>query len=975
VKVWDAHTGQELLTLKGHTELLHSVCFSPDGRRLATASSDKTVKVWDAHTGQELVSLRGHADLVSSVCFSPDGLRLATASWDRTVKVWDAQTGQDRRTLKGHTAAVDGVCFSPDGRRLATASYDMTVRVWDAQDEPELLMLRGHTDSVTAVCFSPDGRRLATAARDKMVKTWDAQTGQELLALKGHAGRVVGVCFSPDGKRLASASEGKTVKVWDGQTGQELLTLQGHSNGVTGVCFSPDGRRLASASYYPDGGDARGELKVWDARTGQDLLTLRGLTSVARSVCFSPDGRRLATACGGALDAQKRLLPGEVKVWDAQTGHEQLTLKGQARGGGSVCFSPDGRRLATDSLDQTVKLWDVQTGQELLTFGGHTDTVESFCFSPDGRRLASASNSLLGRDPHGYVKVWDAQTGQELFTVKGSGHFFSAVCFSPDGRRLASVSSHLTVRVWDGRTGQEQLPLEAQTAPVASACFTPDGDRVVAADDRGKVRSWDAHTGREVVPCTDPAPHQPQAISPDGQWIVRIARGRVIVEPRVLTTGDLFNQRLADPVGEHLWHLRLTHEAQANQDNFALVYHLDPLLRTAFSQRAARPRDAFPFWAKRPPLAGTSGHTAADVVLLTAEELRGLRDRLSERLQATLWDWEGWAGRGWCRHLLGDLAGATADLKKAIELHPDEPGLWAVLGTVYLKHHRLEEAEAVHRRLADWAGIDVAVWDSAEADAGEQEEDWALASWHLDHWLAGLPAPCPQLLAQRGRWALEEGREADAARDYTAAVRAGRTDADTLAWCARACLAAGDHDGFQQSRAALLKQLNPRQQPQDATGVARVLLLAPAAAADVDPLLKVLPARPPVAVWRTSRGGLLLRAGHLPEAIADLQGAIAQRRPGEAPVADLLLALAQQQQGRTEAACRALERARFLLDTEAPVQQAADLLGSGTAGPWSATVAVAAALPSSPPRWDLATRLDIRILLREAEAALGERRP
>jgi hypothetical protein len=298
-----------------------------------------------------------------------------------------------------------------------------------------------------------------------------------------------------------------------------------------------------------------------------------------------------------------------------------------------------------------------------------------------------------------------------------------------------------------------------------------------------------------------------------------------------------------------------------------------------------------------------------------------------------------------------------------------------VLGTVYLKHHRSQEAEAVRRKLAGWAGIDVAVWHSVEANACEQEGDWGTAYWHVDHWLAGLPARCPQLLARRSRIALEMGREKDAARDAAAAVRLGRTDADTLGWCARLCLATGDQEGFRQAGATLLKPFDPQRDQQNAAAVARTALLAPVTGADLDPLLKALPNPGADAATQTTRGGLLLRLGRLAEAVAELQRASAQRRAGEAPVADLLLAIVQQRQGQAAAARQTLERARFLLDAEPPVRQAAGLLGGGTAGPWGATAAAGQALAAAPPRWDWPTRLEVRILRREAEEALGEHRP
>jgi hypothetical protein len=149
-----------------------------------------------------------------SPAFSPDGRRLASASGDNCVKVWETATGQELLCLKGHTDRVFGVAFSPDGKQLASAGADGAVRIWDAVTGRELFCLRGHTGWIAGAAFSPDGRRLASAGLNDTVRIWDTGTGQEVLALK-HGGPVMGVAFSQDGYRLASAGLDGTVKVWD----------------------------------------------------------------------------------------------------------------------------------------------------------------------------------------------------------------------------------------------------------------------------------------------------------------------------------------------------------------------------------------------------------------------------------------------------------------------------------------------------------------------------------------------------------------------------------------------------------------------------------------------------------------------------------------------------------------------------------------------------------------------------------------
>jgi WD40 repeat protein len=103
----------------------------------------QTVRVWDASTGQETLRLKGRSESVDSVAFSPDGRRIVSGSWDNTVRVWDAASGQETLMLKGHTSWANSVAFSPDGKRIVSGSADQTIKVWDGTGGPATLGVHG----------------------------------------------------------------------------------------------------------------------------------------------------------------------------------------------------------------------------------------------------------------------------------------------------------------------------------------------------------------------------------------------------------------------------------------------------------------------------------------------------------------------------------------------------------------------------------------------------------------------------------------------------------------------------------------------------------------------------------------------------------------------------------------------------------------------------------------------------------------
>jgi WD40 repeat protein len=496
LKVWDLDSGTALQTLTGHTDAVKAVAVTPDGRWIVSGSKDQTLKVWDLERGLNLTTLSGHTGMIETVAVTPDSRRAVSGSWDHTLKIWDLESKKELYTLIGHAGHVEAVALTPDGRLAVSASSDKTLKIWDLDQGIELYTLAGHTDGVAGVAVTLDGRHAISASADRTLKIWDLRSRNELGTLTGHDEEVEAVAITPDGQRAISGSRDRTVKIWDLEKQLELATLSGHLLWVWAVVVTPDARTAVSAA-----GDFT--LKIWDLAKIDEPVVQKGHTEAVAAIAITSDGRR---AISGSRDKT-------IRIWDLENKTELATLTGHSSTVCSVAISPDDRHAISGSLDGTLKLWNLEQCEELDEMTGHLDGINSVSITPDGRQAISGSKDRT-------IKIWDVSTGWTLKTLYGHDDWVSSVSVTPDGKRIISGSKDMTTKIWDLEEGTELATLAGHNNAVWAVAVTPDGRKAISGSYDRTIKIWDLETGEEIRTLIDQAIIFAVAVTPDGRRVI-----------------------------------------------------------------------------------------------------------------------------------------------------------------------------------------------------------------------------------------------------------------------------------------------------------------------------------------------------------------------------------------------------------------------------------------------------------------------
>lgn len=424
IVIWDAETGEKLMSFPAHFSYINSVAFSQDGKQFVTTSFDYNTIIWDVTSGKEIQKMKWTLNSVArDAVFTPDGNKVVTGHVSGHIRIWDVQTGEEIKKWKGHSAEVYSVAVSPDGQRIVSTSNDASMKLWDIEllnDSNVLAII--DTDVSNAITGPCNENIMFVSQGEDFISVFNTKTCTH-YELDEFPDVCNWITFSPDGKLFAASSavDGDgTLMIWNTKTGKAIHSLAGHTNWISTISISPDGKQLISSSWDRT-------TRFWDIETGNETRQLQLLTN---SIVFSPDMKVIAFAESGSTKAL---------LCDAKTLDTLMMLEGHLSSISKLFYSPNGKIIASSDDNATTKLWDSETGECLHSIKGYFVS-----FSPNSKYCILKSNL----EPYKTNDIYNTETGHCIHSISRKTDTICCASFSEDGLNIITVLSNGTICQW-----------------------------------------------------------------------------------------------------------------------------------------------------------------------------------------------------------------------------------------------------------------------------------------------------------------------------------------------------------------------------------------------------------------------------------------------------------------------------------------------------------------------------------------------
>ncbi|MBF0226221.1 MAG: OmpA family protein [Desulfobacterales bacterium] len=465
IRVWDINketTTRLLLGQKGNGNVgkIYDIAISPDEKILAAggffAEEDMLhtamigeIRLYDFTTGKIIGSLKGHSNTIFSLVFSPDGKILASASSDSTIRLWDIKTRKLSMVLQGHETAINQIAFSPDGKRIASVSDDITMRLWDVTTGKCIAIGKNHEQRIHSIAWDTKDRFIVTASADNTIMLWDSKNGSFIKVLAKEENMPFSLYFSSDGTKLLTgcSSSPYNACLYSIPEGEKIINFNEHNNSIGAVTISPDGKTAAT------GGGNNQEILIWNIETGKVMKRLEGVGGSIFSLGISKDGKEIAFGYKNPCP-EEALCPEKFGTLEKTILIRSISDKWSIASGGTVT---DESIFNRSKLTDGVYSIKQERNGEVITLvkdGNKIDEIKSssieiyplsYTFTQDGNCIAVGGYN-------GSLKLLSTLGMKPVANFVGHEGAITSLTVSNDGKFLFSASSDQTICIWNIET-------------------------------------------------------------------------------------------------------------------------------------------------------------------------------------------------------------------------------------------------------------------------------------------------------------------------------------------------------------------------------------------------------------------------------------------------------------------------------------------------------------------------------------------